>query len=213
MSAFATHDVKRFVISRPAGVSFEPGQGVELAIDRPQWCEQFRPFTPTGYADDRVLEFTIKGYPMRDGVTRELHRLSAGAELLMSDPFGTIHYRRPGVFIAGGAGITPFLAILRERARAGDVDRNALVFSNKTPADIICEKELRHYLGNRCLLLCTADGASGCARNRVDKDYLAGRIEDFGQDFYVCGPPGFVQSVNAALEQLGADPQNLVFER
>jgi cytochrome-b5 reductase len=213
MSSFVTHDVKRFVVSRPAGLDFKPGQGVELAIDHPEWRAASRPFTPTGHGDDRVLEFTIKCYPSRDGVTRELHRLPAGAELLMSDPFGTIEYRGPGVFIAGGAGITPFLAIFRERAHAGDVDSNTLVFSNKTPADTICEKELRHYFGSRCLLLCTVDGGSGCTRNRVDKDYLAARIDDFAQNFYVCGPPGFMEAVNGALEQLGARPQNLVFER
>lgn len=213
MSGFVTHDVKRFVVSRPAGLDFQPGQGVELAIDSPDWRGEFRPFTPTGHGDDRVLEFTIKGYPSHGGVTRELHRLPAGAELLMSDPFGTIHYRGPGVFIAGGAGITPFLAILRERARAGDVDRNTLIFSNKSPADILCEKELRHYLGSRCLLLCTAEGGPGCDRERIDKDYLAAHIDDFAQHFYVCGPPGFMEAVNAALKQLGADPQNLVFEQ
>ena len=37
MSEFVTHDVKRLLVSRPPGFTFEPGQGVELAINRPQW--------------------------------------------------------------------------------------------------------------------------------------------------------------------------------
>ena len=109
-----------------------------------------------------MLEFTIKCYSDHEGVTRALHRLAAGAELLLSEPFGTISYQGPGVFLAGGAGITPFMAILRERARAADLDGNTLIFSNKTPADVICEKELRHYLGGRCILTCT-----GAARTRL----------------------------------------------
>jgi len=35
MSEFVTHDVKRFVVNRPPEFTFEPGQGVELAVKHP----------------------------------------------------------------------------------------------------------------------------------------------------------------------------------
>ena len=214
MSQFVTHDVKHFIVSKPPGFSVAPGQGVELAINRPGLSEQGRPFTPTGLAADRVLEFTIKGYADHaDGVTRLLHQLEPGAELLMSEPFGTISYQGPGVFIAGGSGITPFLAILRDLARRGELDRQTLIFSNKTPRDVICENELRHLLGERCLLLCTGVEAAGYAHQRVDRAYLEEHITDFDQRFYVCGPPPFMEAVNAALTDLGAQVESLVFER
>ena len=213
MSEFVTHDVKRFIVTRPDGFMFKAGQGVELTIAQPDWQEEGRPFTPIGLVDDRVLEFTIKSYTEHEGVTQMLHTLSPGAELHMSEPFGTISYQGPGVFIAGGAGITPFLAILREQARAGDAAGCSLIFSNKTPADVICEKELKHYLGQRCTLVCTDEQAAGYEHHRIDKAMLEEKIDDFNQPFYVCGPPGFMDAVNSALEELGTDPQNLVFER
>ncbi|MDP1925444.1 MAG: flavodoxin reductase [Thiobacillus sp.] len=214
MSQFVTHDVKRFIVSKPPGFSVVPGQGVELAINRPGLSEQGRPFTPTGLAADRVLEFTIKGYADHaDGVTRLLHQLEPGAELLMSEPFGTISYQGPGVFIAGGAGVTPFLAILRDLARRGEQGGQTLIFSNKTPRDVICEQELRHLLGERCLLICTAADAPGYEHRRVDRAYLEEKISDFDQRFYVCGPPPFMEAVNAALTGLGARVESLVFER
>lgn len=213
MSQFVTHDVKRFIVSKPEGFSFDPGQGVELAIDRPGLSGEGRPFTPTGQAADRVLEFTIKAYPDHAGVTQALHQLEPGAELLMSEPFGTISYQGPGVFIAGGAGVTPFLAILRSLARTGDLGGQTLIFSNKTPQDVICEKELRHLLGERCILTCTGAAAPGYAHRRVDRAFLEESIRDFKQRFYVCGPPPFMDAVNDALTQLGASPESLVFER
>jgi len=213
MSEFVTHDVKRFVVNRPPEFTFEPGQGVELAIKHPGWQDERRPFTPTSLGDDGVLEFTIKCYPEGDGVTRELHRLQSGAELLLYQPFGSISYLGPGVFIAGGAGITPFIAILRDLAREQNLKRDSLIFSNKTPADIICEKELRHILGERCILTCTDSQAAGYEHRRIDKIFLAEKIDNFEQHFYVCGPPGFMEAVNGALQDLGADPQSLVFER
>jgi ferredoxin-NADP reductase len=213
MSAFVTHDVKRLLVGRPPGFAFKPGQGVELSINRPGWTDKGRPFTPTSLVDDKVLEFTIKRYPEHEGVTRELHRLAPGTELLLSEPFGTINYQGPGVFIAGGAGITPFLAILRELARREELDRNTLLFSNKRRVDIICEKELRHYLDTRCILTCTAEDTPGYDKRHFDRAFLAEMIRDFSQPFYVCGPPGFMEAVTGALEELGADPQRLIFER
>jgi cytochrome-b5 reductase len=213
MSQFVTHDVKRFIVSKPEGLSVDPGQGVELAINLPGLREQGRPFTPTGLVADRVLEFTIKAYPEHAGVTQALHQLGPGAELLMSEPFGTIRYQGPGVFIAGGAGITPFLAILRGLAHRGELDGQTLIFSNKTPRDVICEKELRYQLGERCILTCTGADALGYAHRRVDRAFLEETIDDFKQRFYVCGPPTFMDAVNGALTDLGASAENVVFER
>ncbi|WP_324779009.1 ferredoxin reductase domain-containing protein [Thiobacillus sedimenti] len=213
MSQFVTHDVKRFIVSKPPGFAAVPGQGVELAIDRPGLAKQGRPFTPTGLADDRVLEFTIKGYADHAGVTQALHALEPGAKLLMSEPFGTIRYEGPGVFIAGGAGITPFLAILRDLARRRELAKQTLIFSSKSPRDVICEKELRHLLGERCLLLSTGVAAPGYVHRRVDRAFLEETVGDFDQRFYVCGPPPFMDAVNGALTQLGARSESLVFER
>ena len=213
MSQFVTHDVKHFIVSKPAEFSIVPGQGVELAIDQPGLREQGRPFTPTGLAADEVLEFTIKAYPAHAGVTQALHQLEPGAELLMSEPFGTIRYQGSGVFIAGGAGITPFLAILRELARKGEAGSQTLIFSNKTPRDVICEKELRHVLGERCILTCTGTAAPGYEHRRVDGAFLEEKITDFTQRFYVCGPPPFMEAINDALAALGASAENLVFEQ
>jgi ferredoxin-NADP reductase len=213
MREFVTHNVQRFIIERPAGFDFKPGQGVELAINQSDWKNEGRPFTPTNLQDDKVLEFIIKQYPDHEGVTRELHNLPAGSELLVSEPFGTIQYKGPGVFLAGGVGITPFIAILRQQAGTGESDDNTLIFSNKTAADVFCENEFRHYLGERCILTCTGEKAPGYENRRIDKDFLKEKVNDFDQHFYVCGPPGFMKAINQALEELGADPQNLVFEQ
>ena len=213
MSEFVTHDVRRFIVARPQGFEFEPGQGVELAIAAPEWQDQSRPFTPTSLKDDQVLEFTIKAYPEHNGVTRALHQLRPGDNLLMSKPFGTIRYKGPGVFIAGGAGITPFIAIVRDLSRKQKLAHQGMIFSNKTPADIICEKELRHAFGDKLVLTCTQSAAPGYAQRRIDKEFLTEHVSDFNQQFYLCGPPGFMDAVTAALRDLGVEADSLVFEQ
>jgi cytochrome-b5 reductase len=213
MTEFVTHDVKRYIISKPEGFTYQPGQGVELAINKPGWTEEAHPFTPTSLAHDKVLEFTIKTYNQHDGLTKQLNQLNAGDELLISEPFGTITYQGPGTFIAGGAGITPFIAILRNVAHQSSLDDHALIFSNKTPADIICEKEFKHYMGERCILTCTREASAGYDKRRIDQAFLQEKISDVCGHFYVCGPKAFVEHINGALKELGANPDALVFEQ
>jgi ferredoxin-NADP reductase len=103
-----THDVKSFTIERPANYSFVPGQATEVSINKPDWKNEKRPFTFTSLKDAPHLEFVIKGYPDHKGVTAELHKLTVGDELLIHDVWGAISYKGKGVFIAAGAGVTPY---------------------------------------------------------------------------------------------------------
>lgn len=213
MTEFVTHDVRRLIVSRPEGFQYEPGQGVTLAVNESDWADRKRPFTPTNLADDRVLEFTIKTYPDHHGVTQKLHTLQPGAELLMSDAFGTLTYQGPGWFIAGGAGITPMMAMLRSLAAQGRLAEHGLIFANRTPADIICEREFGHYLGENCVFICEQADGMPYAEGRIDREFLAENIDSFGQHFYTCGPPKFDKAVQTALEDLGAEPDRLIFEQ
>jgi cytochrome-b5 reductase len=104
MTEFVTHDVKRFILTKPRNFDYEPGQGVKFVINEPRWRgEESRPFTPTSLRDDKILEFTIKRYADHKGVTDRMHTLEVGAKLMISEAFGTITYKGPGIFIAAGA--------------------------------------------------------------------------------------------------------------
>jgi len=213
MSGFVTHDTRRFVLARPQGFDFEPGQGVELSIEQDPWKGQGHPFTPTSLTSDRVLEFTIKRYPESDGFTTALHGLEAGATLALSDPFGSIRYRGPGIFIAAGAGITPFLAILRRLAVQDALAGHKLLFSNKTEQDLICGDELRHYLGEQSHFTFTRQPETSHDTHHIDNGYLRGHIDNLEQYFYVCGPDAFVKAVNEDLITLGVHSERLVYEQ
>lgn len=211
-TGFVTHDVQQFLVTRPEGFEWEPGQGVKLAVAEGEWEDEGRPFTPTSLEDAPVLEFTIKEYPSRDGVTEKLHTLEPGETVRISEAFGTLTWQGPGTFLAAGAGITPFLAMLRQIDDPAVLERCSLHFSNKTPADVICEKELRHLLGDRCHFTCTHDSAPGYDRRRIDQSYLEEEVRDFSGRFYLCGPPDFVKDLRAALVQLGATAEQIVVE-
>jgi len=212
MSEFVTHDTKRFIFEKPEGFSVQPGQAALVALNRPELEEDLHPFTPTSLADDGILEFTIKGYPSHHGLTEKLHQFVPGDELLIKGVYGAITHKGPGVFIAGGTGITPFIAILRQLKKENRLEGNSLIFSNKTHADIILERELRHDLGERCTFTLTRESRPGYENRRIDEAYLKEKITDFTREFYVCGPPDFVQGIALMLQNNGARASNVVFD-
>ncbi len=108
-----THDVLKIRLDKPDNYDFTPGQATEVAINKDPWTEERRPFTFTCLPEDNYLEFTIKTYPSHKGVTNELLHLQPGDELILHDVWGAIAYKGEGVFIAGGAGVTPFISIFR----------------------------------------------------------------------------------------------------
>lgn len=211
-----THDVKQFRLAKPKGYFYIPGQATEISINQPEWTSQTRPFTFTGLNEDPYLQFTIKRYPDRHGVTDKLHELKPGDEIIVRDVWGAIEYRGPGCFLAGGAGITPFLAIFRRLHKDGQIGRNTLYFSNKTAADIIEHQELLDILGVRANFLLTRDSdASGYYHGRIDRTFLEDQLttSDLKRPFYLCGTDEMVHDLSAVLTDLGASPETLVVEK
>jgi ferredoxin-NADP reductase len=214
-----THDVKQFTFPKPEGYDFSPGQATEVSIDKDGWREEKRPFTFTSLPEQDHLEFTIKIYPEHEGVTHELDKLQEGDQLLIDEPWGTIEYKGPGVFLAGGAGVTPLISIFRHLDKKGELSGNTLIFSNKTEQDIILREEFEQILGDQFLKVITqSDPGTSDSPNLthlegfIDREYLDKTIDDFSRHFYVCGPPAFNDAMLEALKVLGADPDALVFE-
>lgn len=208
-----THDVKRFVFEKPSRYNFTPGQATEVSVNKEEWKNEKRPFTFTSLNDSPELEFTIKIYQGHDsGVTAQIGNLVMGDELIIGDVWGAIHYKGPGVFIAGGAGVTPFIAILRQLQKDGKLDDNTLIFSNKTEKDIILHKEFDSMKGLNCIFTLTREENDKYEKGRVNEEFLKGHITDFSQNFYVCGPAPMVGEIQALLKKMGASSESIVLE-
>jgi ferredoxin-NADP reductase len=207
-----THDVRRFTVEKPEGFRFQPGQATLVSINRPEWQTEKRPFTFTSLNEWPELEFTIKIYAERHGVTDQLGKLAAGDELIIRKPWGTIQYQGPGTFIAGGAGVTPFIAILRQLQKDRRLAGNTLLFSNKTSRDIILRDELEAMAGLACVFTVTDEPDPGLENRLIDRAFLEAKVASFGKHFYVCGPPQMVEDIKRHLQALGGRADSIVFE-
>jgi ferredoxin-NADP reductase len=208
-----THNVRRFTLEKPAGYHYIPGQATEICINSPEWKAERRPFTFTSLNDWNELEFTIKIYDDHPGVTSQLGKVRVGDELILHDIFGTINYHGEGTFIAGGAGVTPFIAILRQLHKEGKLGNNQLLFSNRTEKDIILKDEFSRMLGKNFINTLTEEKNPKYEHARIDETYLKSHIQDFSRYFYVCGPDPMVEAIQGLLVKLGADKGRVVIEQ
>jgi ferredoxin-NADP reductase len=205
-------DVLQIVTEKPPLYTFTPGQATEVSINNEGWKGEKRPFTFTCLPKDDYLEFTIKTYPSHKSVTNQLLQLEKGDELILHDVFGAISYKGEGTFIAGGAGVTPFISIFRHLQSKSEIGNNKLIFANKTKADIILEEEFKNLLGNNFINILADEKVPGYATGQITEDFIKINSGGIAEIFYVCGPPPMMEAIEKQLIILHVDKKSIVKE-
>lgn len=207
-----THNVLRFTLLNMNEISFVPGQAAEIAVDKDGWREKGNPFTFTSLPYEDYLEFTIKIYPEHQGVTNELSKLEVGDHLILKSIFGAIHFKGKGTFIAGGAGVTPFISILRDLNQKGELSGNRLIFANNEKQDIINKQEFETMLGDDFRNILSNEEVEPYAHGYINAEYLKHNITSADDYFYLCGPKPMMSAVEASLKELGINENQIVKE-
>ena len=207
-----TPDVLKIVTEKPPHFVFIPGQATEVSVNKEGWQDERRPFTFTCLPNDNYLEFTIKTYPSRNGVTNQLLLLKPDDELILHDIFGAITYKGEGVFIAGGAGVTPFISIFRNLQSKNKIGNNLLIFANRTKADIIHQAEFTNLLGKNFINILSEEKTEEYAYGLISEEFLGKYINPSVKYVYVCGPPPMMEVVEFYLSDLQVSKESIVEE-
>jgi ferredoxin-NADP reductase len=207
-----THDVLKIVTEKPDDFTFVPGQAVAVSINKSGWENEVRPFSFTSTPDQDFLEFIIKVYPLHKGVTNQLQLIKEGDELILHNILGAINYKGKGVFIAGGAGITPFISIFRDLRSKNEIGSNKLIFANKTKGDIILEAEFKEMLSYNFINIIANEKTNGYAHGLISEGFLKAYISRTCKNVYLCGPPPMMEAVEKHLHFLNIDEKAIVKE-
>ena len=221
-----THDIRRLVLSGDEALSFKPGQYVDITIPG---TEEVRSFSmanlPNGSEDANELEFMIKIYP--DGKFSSLlaeERLAPGDEVQVTGPYGVFTLRekseRPLLFIGGGAGMAPILALLRAMAEKGSERRAVYYYGARGPSDLFhldelaeLERRLPNFRFVPALSHCEDDADWDGERGLIT-DVVSRLEEELGEvDAYLCGPPPMVDAAIAMLDQGGVPESRVYYDK
>ena len=207
-----THNVLQITTDKPVKLQFHPGQAADISIDKEDWKDEKRSFTFTSLPDDNHLEFVIKTYPDHKGVTNQLLILQPNDRLRVHDIFGSIKYNGEGLFIAGGAGITPFISIFRDLKSKDAIGNNKLIFANKSEADIILKNEFTDMLGKNFINILSEGNSHSYHSGFITKEFLSNYIVDSNTTIYLCGPPPMMKAVEKHLKELSVSHDYIVKE-
>jgi ferredoxin-NADP reductase len=216
---------------------FRPGQYVNLFVDVDGVLTS-RPYSISsppraGGTEGGLLELTVRDKPGGFVAPYLLHEVQVGDELETTGPAGHF-YHEPLidgddlVFLAGGSGITPFMSIIRDVVRRGEVTSPLqihLLYGSRVLDDVIFGEELAE-LARKHPPTISGQGPSLNYTLVISEpppdhegDYLIGfldaglireQVGDIrGKTFYICGPPVMVDFCLAALKELGVPPHKI----
>ncbi|MEV7097417.1 2Fe-2S iron-sulfur cluster binding domain-containing protein [Amycolatopsis sp. NPDC051045] len=216
-----THDLRHLVVRLDEELKFFPGQYLDFAIPGTEETRSFSMASTS--ARDGFLEFVVKIYP--DGLFSRFlaAEVAVGDRLRVTGPFGVFTLRdNPGadlVFVGGGAGMAPILALLRSMAERG-LDRKAtFYYGARRRRDLCFEAELRELEaklpGFRYVPALSEPGDDGWdGETGLITDVLRRAGLDLtGADAYVCGPPPMVEAALELLPALGVAGKRVFYDK
>jgi ferredoxin-NADP reductase len=217
-----THDVRTFLFepAQPALFHHEPGQFVtlQLHIDGTPVSRCYTISTPP--TRPHLLGITVKRQP-GGLVSNWLHDTMVPGKRISADgPFGVFtiaHHPSPKyLFLSGGSGITPVMAMTRTLYDLGSDADVLFVHSARTPADLIFQRELETIASTaptvRVAQVCERDVPRepwGGLRGFLSVEMLKLLAPDLAERVvFCCGPAPYMAAVRKMLGEVGFDMQN-----
>lgn len=187
-----------------------PGQFVRLSLEN----GVSRDFSMANVCDDsRQLEFYIRVYPDGEFSSYISREGRPGEAINVRGPGGMFILRDNDnipMFIAGGTGLSPVLAMLRQMAADRPDRRAVLIFGNTNVGDVFAVEELKvlgEQLPNLEVIYCVINpddswtGDVGTATAVAERYMSSTDRSQF--EYYYCGPPKMIEATTEMLEAAG----------
>ena len=199
------------------------GQHIDLKLTAEDGYSAQRSYSLARPVDGDRIELTVQ--EIGDGeVSPYLMVVRPGEEIAIRGPIGGYFVWRPAeerrvLLVAGGSGIVPLMAMLRQRTTSGTAEFH-LVYSVRSPCDVYYLDELAQLQRDCAWLQVTMVYTRVAPRasrppSRIGSGDLVMPGWAAAEDIrvYICGPTGFVESVTAKLIEQGYSPSVIRTER
>jgi ferredoxin-NADP reductase len=219
--------VKTFSFELPEWMVHRPGQHYDLRLTAPDGYQAERSYSIASPPERKgVVDLTIER--IDDGeVSPYMHEVvRVGDTLELRGPIGgyfvwEVALGGPLLLVAGGSGVVPLMAMIRHRSATGSRVQTRLLYSSRSPDDVIYAGELEQLTkaadGLEVIHTFTREQPQGWSgyRRRIDRAMLSEVSKPLGSDVraYVCGPTVLVEVVADSLVALGLSPAQIRTER
>jgi len=225
-TATETPRVRSLVFNVPGWRRHRPGQHVDVRLTAEDGYQAVRSYSIASPPEEPDVEIAVERLDEGEVSPYLVEQVRPGDRLEVRGPIGgyfvwDVEQGGPLFLAAGGSGIVPLRAIIRHRIAAGSDVPIRLLYSTRSPEDVIYRDELDRLAteGGGIEVVHTftrsqPSGWSGYGR-RIDREMLeeVAWPPDQHPLSYVCGPTSFVETAAAYLVALGHDPMHVKTER
>jgi ferredoxin-NADP reductase len=196
-----------------------PGQHVDLRLTAGDGYSTQRSYSIASAPDADTVELTVQMLPDGEVSPFLVRDYAIGDPIELRGPIGGWFVwhpeeARPALLIAGGSGVVPLMAMLRTHRAVSNASPLQLVYSVRTPDDVLFADELKPSNDEDITILYTRTTPDQWPRppRRLHRDDLAppGAVPPA---VYVCGPTGFVESAAGLLVDVGHEAGDIRTER
>jgi ferredoxin-NADP reductase len=202
------------------------GQHIDIRLTAEDGYQAQRSYSIASPPEEELLGLTVERVANGEVSPYLVGDLRTGDQFELRGPIGgyfvwTAAMGGPLCLIAGGSSVVPLMAMLRHRERRNGQAPALLLYSSRSPEDIIYRAELdamAHRASNlRIVNTLTRKQPEGWMGRlgRIDKALLAQECFPPEQNpkFFVCGSTPFVEDVSRFLVELGYDSLKIKTER
>lgn len=202
----------------PDALGFLPGQYVQVSVPG---TDASRAYSFSSMVNDGRVEFLVRNIPGGLMSTYLSTKAKPGDRLTLKGPSGAFYLRqlhRPALFLAGGTGLAPFLAMLEHRAESGEPARPIRLIYGVT-RDVDCVEverleRLRNVVPGFAYDVCISDPESQAPLKGFVTDHFGAADLNGGDcDVYLCGPPPMVEAVRRHFDVIGVKPAVFHYEK
>lgn len=202
--------------------AFAAGQAVCVGV---HGCERRRPYSianaPADARRSRLLELLV-GVDV-DGRAGSHLPLVPGTSVELEGPLGSFTLpdrpaKRRLVFVAGGTGIAPLRAMMRQALFGpSHLHHVGLLYSARTPDEFAYAAEFRELAARGAIELRQTVTRAGevewaGGRGRISREALAELVHGSDTLCYVCGPAAMVDDIPRMLTELGVPSEQIRIE-
>ena len=220
-----TPHAKTLLLDVPGWPGHLAGQHVDIRLTAEDGYQAQRSYSIASAPGNGALELTVER--IDDGEVSPYLTEDAlpGDQFELRGPLGGYFVWEPSLggpllLVAGGSGLVPLMAMLRQHGDSGNSADARLLLSARMPDDVLYRDELERLAGGPAMvhITLTRGGApadwNGFTR-RIDGEMLAevGPQASERPRVYVCGPTPFVEEAARLLVELGHEPGNVHTER
>jgi ferredoxin-NADP reductase len=222
-----TPTVKTFTLGLPHWLEQRAGQHYDVRLTAPDGYQTERSYSIAS-EPERTGEVDLTVERIEDGeVSTYLHDVVVvGDRVEVRGPIGGYFVwdeslGGPLLLVGGGSGVVPLMSMIRHRAVTGSKVPTRLLYSSRTPDEVIYYKELQQLQANDgnlrvyyTLTRAQPPGWTGYSR-RIDAQMLSEVASPLGAapKTYVCGPTLLVEAVANEMVRVGVAPGDIRTER